>query len=417
MIRTLASLAAAVLVSGALFLQTSPSQAASITLAPTGPSGGVTINLNGKNNSNQPFPNAGTPVCGSACAGPPNWSGGASYNFPQFNPALGTLTRVDLDLVVTHNYGGVIYTNNFGAWSGGVLNDAGINGNIAVNTITSPAIPGPVTIISKAEGAITGFSGNFGGTVFRQSATRSEAHPTQTYLDTIGIPSDFIGAGTFPVSVVHDPLAQPLFNGTGSSSSNSLPLKNVTISGVPGSFVVPWTFSRGFILLNSSVTYTYDPAPGDDQNDPILPDGGGPNAGGDFEFSGAPGGGKWFDPPLASGFLYQTDGNSNFTKVGLPLGVEPAGDMMYTIVDDVNGSITLAEGATHTFATPVDRFAITGIEPAVDGGDPLAFPTFLEFDQSTVTFKMTPIPEPTTLALVWCGLLVVFCGGRKRLAA
>ena len=36
----------------------------------------------------------------------------------------------------------------------------------------------------------------------------------------------------------------------------------------------------------------------------------------------------------------------------------------------------------------------------MDGEDPLAFPTFLLFDQETVTFTMTPIPEPAMLSLL-----------------
>ena len=50
----------------------------------------------------------------------------------------------------------------------------------------------------------------------------------------------------------------------------------------------------------------------------------------------------------------------------------------------------------------VTQFTVSGIGPTVDGNDPLAFPTFLQFDQSTVNFTMTPVPEPSsfTLALI-----------------
>jgi len=65
------------------------------------------------------------------------------------------------------------------------------------------------------------------------------------------------------------------------------------------------------------------------------------------------------------------------------------------------GPQTVAAGSNLVFASPVDAFTITGISPLVDGGDPLAFPTFLDFDQPTANFTMTPlavvIPLPVAL--------------------
>jgi hypothetical protein len=146
---------------------------------------------------------------------------------------------------------------------------------------------------------------------------------------------------------------------------------------------------------------------GASQGDAILPTA--PGGGGSFDFSDVPGGGNWFDPPMAYGFEYQAALGSLFTEVGLPTGMEPGGDELYTIEWDT-GSATVAGGAFHTFATPVDHFSITGIDPSVDGNSPVAFPVYLVFDQETASFSMTPllqaetVPEPATLVLAALGL-------------
>ena len=42
-------------------------------------------------------------------------------------------------------------------------------------------------------------------------------------------------------------------------------------------------------------------------------------------------------------------------------------------------------------------------DPDVDGEDPLAFPTYLVFNQEIVTFTMTPVPEPSCAIIVAVG--------------
>jgi hypothetical protein len=56
----------------------------------------------------------------------------------------------------------------------------------------------------------------------------------------------------------------------------------------------------------------------------------------------------------------------------------------------------ISEGGSHTFGDGIQAFSVTGINLLVDSSDPLAFPTFLLFDQTTVSFTMTPIPEPSS---------------------
>jgi hypothetical protein len=134
-------------------------------------------------------------------------------------------------------------------------------------------------------------------------------------------------------------------------------------------------------------------------------------------FQNVPGSGGWFDPTPANGFIYETtDGLSNFTAVILPtLAVVPDANGLYTVADAVNGSATVAAGALYSFPTPVNKFTVTDILPEVDADNPVAFPTFLAFDQATVSFKMTPIPEPSTLALACLGTVgLAAAAWRKR---
>ena len=146
-------------------------------------------------------------------------------------------------------------------------------------------------------------------------------------------------------------------------------------------------------------------APGDGEDNPILPDNPVPDQNGAWVFDSAPGSGCWFDPPMADGFFYETDGNSNFVSLQLPASV-PDNDGQYEIVS-VHGSIILPVGSTHTFSSPVLSFTIWGIDPPVDGTDPLAFPTYLVFDQQTVSFTMTPVPEPGALILLGLGAVAL----------
>jgi len=151
-------------------------------------------------------------------------------------------------------------------------------------------------------------------------------------------------------------------------------------------------------------------APGDAEDNPVLPDNTVPEPDGSWVFDAVPGTGCWFDPPMADGFAFETDGNSNFVSLQLPAGV-PDNDGQYEIVS-VHGSIILPVGSTHIFSSPVLSFTIWGIDPPVDETDPLAFPTYLTFDQQTVSFTMTPVPEPGALILLGMGAVALL--RRKR---
>ena len=135
---------------------------------------------------------------------------------------------------------------------------------------------------------------------------------------------------------------------------------------------------------------------------------------GAWVFEDVTGTGRWFDPPLTNGYEYKvTDSLSNFVSVELPTTIGDA-DNQFVIEDAINSAVLVNGGDMYTFATPVDLFTVTGINPLVDGDDPLAFPTFLAFDQLTVSFTQTPvsIPEPSTLLLV--SLAGVLLGTSRR---
>jgi hypothetical protein len=163
-------------------------------------------------------------------------------------------------------------------------------------------------------------------------------------------------------------------------------------------------YSRGMANGSDSfrIRVNLTPEPGTNENFPVMPTETEPDPEGRWGFVDVPGGGNWFDPPMATGYLYETDGASNFTLVELPTAV-PDDDGLYLVTDSVNGSQVVAQGGSYSFPIPVDEFTITGIGPAVDGADSEAFPTYLEFDQSTVDFSMTPIPEPATMSLLAIG--------------
>lgn len=145
--------------------------------------------------------------------------------------------------------------------------------------------------------------------------------------------------------------------------------------------------------------------PGVSPDNPVLPD---DIVGGSFRFNDAPQEG-WFDPPATSGFHYETDGASNFVSMYLPdYFLVPDADGEY-VVSSVHGDVTVFAGNFYTFPAPVTEFTITGIDPTVDGGDPLAFPLYLTFDEFMNTFTQTPtaIPEPATVVLLTWFLGVV----------
>ncbi|MGI9427988.1 MAG: hypothetical protein ACR2NM_04980, partial [Bythopirellula sp.] len=169
-----------------------------------------------------------------------------------------------------------------------------------------------------------------------------------------------------------------------------------------------------FVINSPIINAPFNGPTGEMESDPFNPSSATPNTDGGWEFDNVLGTGRWFDPPLTNGYLYETDGLSNFTSVVLPTTVGDS-DNMYLVDDGINAPLVVSGGVVHTFPTPVTAFQVTGIDPTVDGGDPLGFPTFLQFDQMFVSFTQTPlsVPEPSSAAI---GMLALaFVGAVRRL--
>lgn len=157
----------------------------------------------------------------------------------------------------------------------------------------------------------------------------------------------------------------------------------------------------GHFLINTGA-----PADGEAEQAPLMPTSTGPN--GEKMFDNAAGDGFWWDPP-ANDMIVATDGNSLLTVIGMPMDY-PDTDGLYTITDDVNGSITLAAGEFYQLPTPVSEFTISDIELSPEEGEPV-FAAFLQFDQPIVNFSITPVPEPGSWGIIG---LVFLVGTRWR---
>jgi hypothetical protein len=99
----------------------------------------------------------------------------------------------------------------------------------------------------------------------------------------------------------------------------------------------------------------------------------------------------------------------------LPSGPTYDADNQY-VIDYGAGPVPVTGGSMFLFPSPVPTFTVTGIFAPVDGENPLAFPTFLAFDQLTASFTQTPIPEPSTMVLAGMAAVGLFVIRRRRAA-
>jgi len=156
---------------------------------------------------------------------------------------------------------------------------------------------------------------------------------------------------------------------------------------------------RGLILMADG--YVFEPV-----TLPVMGDG-------VFHFENGDSG-DWFDPPLAEGFRYVMTSGSLFTRIAdFPLGF----DSPFTITAESQNLGTFGPGESVDFVAllgyGVSEFLLSGISPAVDAEDPTALPLKLEFNTSTASFDMIPIPEPATLGLLAVGAVAMMRRRRR----
>ncbi|WP_334310973.1 nidogen-like domain-containing protein [Microcystis aeruginosa] len=141
----------------------------------------------------------------------------------------------------------------------------------------------------------------------------------------------------------------------------------------------------------------------------------------------------FIDPDVAVGYNYIVDSGPNMTSVLLPTGI---GDGFYELWSDSSGGnctdfafsgTTLTGGTTFNFASPLRCFSVRGIETSagLDPANPLAFITGLIFESAgSVSMRQIPItvfvddgttqvPEPTTSAFIYAGLMGLGLLARK----
>ena len=162
------------------------------------------------------------------------------------------------------------------------------------------------------------------------------------------------------------------------------------------------------VLGGVKLTYHYTDI-GLTQSDPILPTGSG--ADGAFLFEGVPSG-RWFDPDSATGYLFEmlSDGD-RFTQIlAFPTGFAPT---MSVRSGDTDLGVFMGGDGLMFSGAGVRSFVVTGLNPATDPDDPLAFPIQLGFDGESASFSMTAIPEPSCVVLLGLGTVCTSLCARR----
>lgn len=151
------------------------------------------------------------------------------------------------------------------------------------------------------------------------------------------------------------------------------------------------------------------------QANPVLP-ASLPPAGtaGSFLFESAQSG-AWFDPTPTETFDFEMQDGSLFTHIiSLPEGFDDP--FTVSVGDQVLGEYGHGEVVSFLglLGEGVSSFSVSGINPFVDGDDPMAFPIQLAFDNPTATFTMKAAPVPLPAPFLLLGSALAALGLCKR---
>ena len=132
---------------------------------------------------------------------------------------------------------------------------------------------------------------------------------------------------------------------------------------------------------------------------------------------------QWYDPVAADGYNFVMTNDRLFTAIDSLPGF--LGSELEVLVNGVSLGLFGAHDSLNfneLLGQGVSSFSLRGIDPEVDGSDPLAFPIQLAFNRDGADFTMTAVsnvaavPEPETYALMAVGLgLMGFVGRRRKL--
>lgn len=135
------------------------------------------------------------------------------------------------------------------------------------------------------------------------------------------------------------------------------------------------------------------------------------------------------DPLVAVGYDYEVSGGNQFTSVLLPLlAADTDGYAIYALGDMTPGGLlgAVAGGTVFHFATPLSGFTVAGIDTAamLDPANTTAFVTGLTFlnagvvqmSQTPITTLVAQVPEPSSDAMLLCGLAGLLAMRRKMRA-
>jgi len=137
----------------------------------------------------------------------------------------------------------------------------------------------------------------------------------------------------------------------------------------------------------------------------------------------------FIDPLVAVGYDYEVTGGNQFTSVLLPLlAADTDGYAIYALGNLTPGGLlgTVTGGTVFNFATPLTGFTVAGIDAAamLDPSNTTAFVTGLTFlnagvvqmSQTPITTLVAQVPEPSSYAMLLCGLTGLIVVRRKTRA-